>query len=132
MSQITVGSIQNPAGDGAASLYEGVAKAWVNYDQVTPTIDSSLNMSSVTDTSTGVFTPIVSSAFADTTYAIVSSSSSASASVRGGYHSGYNRSSVSKTTTSFAAAFMSAASSANDAAVVDVDENVHTFMGDLA
>jgi hypothetical protein len=39
------------------ALDQRMAKAWVNYDQVTNAVRSSYNVSSVTDNSTGNFTP---------------------------------------------------------------------------
>jgi hypothetical protein len=47
-----------------------VAKAWVNYDQDTPTIRDSFNVDSVTDNSTGDFTVNWSTNFANVNYAI--------------------------------------------------------------
>jgi hypothetical protein len=44
-------------------VVEGSAKHWTRYDQTGPTIDSSLNTSSIEDTSTGKATVNISSAF---------------------------------------------------------------------
>ncbi len=57
------GRVQEPA--------PGASKAWVNYDQATPTINDSVNVTSVTDTSEGVFTVNFTTDFADTNYAVV-------------------------------------------------------------
>ena len=48
-----------------------IPKAWVSYDQVTPAINDSENVTSVTDTSTGLFTVFWATDFADTTYNMV-------------------------------------------------------------
>tara|TARA_R100001463_G_scaffold38921_1_gene83487 strand:+ start:257 stop:637 length:381 start_codon:yes stop_codon:yes gene_type:complete len=44
-------------------VVNGSAKTWVNYNQATPTVNSSLNTSSVTDSSAGRFIVNFTSAF---------------------------------------------------------------------
>ena len=51
---------------------QGTAKAWLQYNQVTPAVTGSYNISSVTDTGTGDFTPNYSSAMSALDYAVVS------------------------------------------------------------
>jgi len=48
-------------------LASGSAKQWTRYNQDTPVINSSLNTSSVADTSTGKVTVNISNAFSSTT-----------------------------------------------------------------
>ena len=48
-------------------LASGSAKQWTSYNQDTPVINSSLNTSSVADTSTGKVTVNISNAFSSTT-----------------------------------------------------------------
>jgi len=48
-------------------LASGVAKQWARYDQTAGTLHSSLNTSSVEDTSTGKVTTNISNAFSSTT-----------------------------------------------------------------
>lgn len=64
MSTIKVDNLQTT---GGAGLYP--AKAWLLYNQRTPAIVSDGNISSVTDVSTGRFTPSYSSSFANANYA---------------------------------------------------------------
>jgi hypothetical protein len=56
------------------ALDQRMAKAWVNYDQVTNTVRSSYNVSSVTDESTGNFTPNLSITLSDNNLAQVTCS----------------------------------------------------------
>ena len=51
---------------------QGTAKAWLQYNQVTPAVTGSYNISSVTDTGAGDFTPNYSSAMSALDYAVVS------------------------------------------------------------
>ena len=57
-------------GEGSAttSLQQGLAKAWLNYNQSTPTTVDSFSISSVTDSTTGQYKINVSSAFSNTGY----------------------------------------------------------------
>jgi len=56
--KITVGTIQDTDGNTVAATYvtNGSAKAWVKYNQSTPGVDNSLNVSSVTDNATAKYT----------------------------------------------------------------------------
>lgn len=56
-------TITSEGGSATMQLQQGVAKAWVNYNQATPTVNSSLNTSSVTDSSSGRFILNFTSAF---------------------------------------------------------------------
>ena len=51
------------------NLQQGLAKGWMNFDQDTPTIDDSLNISSVTDHSAGQFSPQYTNSFGNVNYA---------------------------------------------------------------
>ena len=67
----TAGSIL-VTGEGnstTTNLQQGLAKAWMRYDQVTPAVGDSLNNSSVTDVSTGRFTFNYSNNFGNANYA---------------------------------------------------------------
>tara|TARA_R110000824_G_scaffold360134_2_gene547846 strand:+ start:349 stop:747 length:399 start_codon:yes stop_codon:yes gene_type:complete len=61
-------------GEGTAttSLQQGLAKAWLQYNQVTPTITGSNNISTVTDTSAGNSTTSFSNAMSALDYAVAS------------------------------------------------------------
>ena len=61
-------------GEGSAqtSIQQGLAKSWLQYNQVTPAITDSLNIGSVTDTAAGNFTPNYTNAMSGLTYAVPS------------------------------------------------------------
>ena len=52
------------------NAYSGIAKAWVNYNPTTQTINNSFNVSSVTRNSTGNFTVNFSTAMPNANYAV--------------------------------------------------------------
>jgi hypothetical protein len=60
--------------DGGTSVtqnvVQGLAKAWVKYDQDTPEVDDSFNQSSTEDTSTGNFKPSFSNSMGNTEYVV--------------------------------------------------------------
>ena len=68
MSTIAVDNARPSAGGTAYSLTDGVAKVVLRYNQVTNTIDFSENVSSVTDSTTGIFTVNYSTNFTNTLY----------------------------------------------------------------
>ena len=51
------------------NLQQGLAKCWFNFDQDAPAVDDSLNISSITDTGTGLFDPQWNNNFANVNYA---------------------------------------------------------------
>ena len=55
-----------------SNIFSGSAKSWLQYNQVTPAVTGSYNISSVTDTSAGDFTPNYSSAMSALDYAVTS------------------------------------------------------------
>jgi hypothetical protein len=56
-SVLNVDTIADKAGTGPVALTkQSAAKAWFVYDQAADTIDNSISISSISDTSTGVFT----------------------------------------------------------------------------
>jgi hypothetical protein len=61
---------------------QGSAKAWVNYNAVTPAVIASYNISSVTYNSSGNYTANFTNAFADTKYAVVTAASNLSTTTR--------------------------------------------------
>ena len=61
-------TIVGEGGTNTTSVQQGLAKAWVNYNQSTPTTVDSFSISSVTDSTTGEFKINVSSAFSNTGY----------------------------------------------------------------
>ena len=82
MSTLAVGTIksissaapvfQNTSGTEIGSL----VKMWINFDMNAGSIKDSLNVSSITDDGTGLFTVTYSSAFSNTNYCILSGEAS--------------------------------------------------------
>ena len=67
----TTGGSINVLGEGTSAttnLQQGLAKAWLNYNQSTPATVDSFSISSVTDSTTGEFKINISSAFSNTGY----------------------------------------------------------------
>tara|TARA_R100001460_G_C3548176_1_gene174976 strand:- start:222 stop:596 length:375 start_codon:yes stop_codon:yes gene_type:complete len=59
MSTLKVNTIQNTSGGGSSSpeqIQKGRAKAWWNYNQSTPAVRNSFNITSITDNATGKYT----------------------------------------------------------------------------
>lgn len=75
MAEIQAPSIANEAGTGPIELeFQAAFRAWFNYDQTgTPSVVDSLNISSVTDISTGSHTANFANSFADANYLALSS-----------------------------------------------------------
>ena len=70
----TAGSIA-VTGEGnstTTNLQQGLAKAWLNYNQSTPVIDDSFNVTSVADNSAGNFTPTITNVFSNAHYTLPS------------------------------------------------------------
>ena len=59
-------------GSNQTSIQQGLAKSWLQYNQVTPAITDSFNIGTVTDTSAGDFTPNYTTAMSGLTYAVSS------------------------------------------------------------
>jgi hypothetical protein len=73
MSTLRVNTIQNQPGTGAPSI-NGLAKAWVNFNGTgTVAIRASLNVTSITDGGTGVYTVNFTTAMSDANYSAVCS-----------------------------------------------------------
>jgi hypothetical protein len=64
--------VTGEGGTTTTSLQQGLAKAWLQYNQVTPTITGSNNISTVTDTSVGNSTTSFSNAMSALNYAVAS------------------------------------------------------------
>jgi hypothetical protein len=75
----------------------GIAKAWVNYSGATQTIISSFNVSSVTYSSSGIYTINMTTAMANANYAILCTAQAGATNTV----SCYVNNSFTKTTTAF-------------------------------
>jgi len=133
-SELRVTTIANNAGTESVDttyVINGSAKAWSNYNQVTPAVTGSFNIASVTDVSHGKHTVNFTSSMADTTYAVATyvrrdNDGDSSAAYLG------SNSTDSKTTSAmkFKTNYLDGGTSANG--LTDYPENGHHFMGDLA
>ena len=65
MSTLKVTNIQ-ATGETASRAVSGVAAAWLQFNQTTPAITGSLNISSVSDDSTGIYSPSLTNAVNNT------------------------------------------------------------------
>ena len=73
MTTLRVTTIEDTAGANSlttAQVYNGSAKAWVNWNGVTPTIIASFNVSSVTKSATALYTVSFGSVLPDANYAM--------------------------------------------------------------
>ena len=66
------GNVKSEGGAATTSLRQGLAKSWLQYNQVTPAITDSFNISTVTDTTAGDLTPNYTNAMSGLTYAVPS------------------------------------------------------------
>jgi len=62
------GNVKSEGGAATTSLRQGLVKAYIRYGQAAPSVLKSLNISSVTDSSTGVFVTIFTNAFDGSSY----------------------------------------------------------------
>lgn len=70
--QETASSVAVAVSPGRQQYHPSAAKAWVRFDGTgTLSINSSYNMSSVTDNGAGLYTPVVTTIFSDSNAAIV-------------------------------------------------------------
>jgi hypothetical protein len=71
MSTVTVQTISNgTVSTSSANVIQGSAKAWLNYNPNTSTINASYNVSSVTVNSAGDYTANFANALTDANYAV--------------------------------------------------------------
>lgn len=68
MSTLGIDNIQPALGGTAFSAVDGVAKALLHYDQTAPSVDASVNVSSVTDSGSGDFTTNFTNPFSNANY----------------------------------------------------------------
>ena len=70
MSTLKADTIQSTGGGAATLTKQSAAKSWLQYNQVTPAVTGSFNISTVTDTGAGDFTPNFSSAMSALIYSV--------------------------------------------------------------
>ena len=130
MSEIRATTISDLAGTGPATLTgQYAAKALCNYNQQTPAVTSSFNVSSVTDDSNGKHTISFSSSFDATDYTTAVYFRRNSDADSGG---GYYGSNSSDTKTVSAMKFRAIYIDTNDQNLTDYAELCTHFIGDLA
>jgi len=109
---------------GTQYVVSGVAKAWVNFNGTgTIAARDSLNVSSLTDNGTGLYTPNLSSPFANTNFCVTTGSRSET----NGYILVDNSYYVSRTVSSCRLATVSDTGGAQDGTWMNV-----SYLGDLA
>ena len=133
-SELRVNTLKDASGNnsiGMSYVAEGSAKAWSNYNQTTPTVNDSFNVSSVTDVSNGKHTVNFTSSMASTNYAAAVYVRRNSDGDNSGAYIGSN-SSDTKTTSAmkFKTIYLDGGTLANG--LTDYSENGHHFMGALA
>ena len=72
-SELRVNTLKDASGNNSVAMQyvaEGTAKSWLQYNQVTPAVTGSFNISTVTDTGAGDFTPNFSSAMSALIYSV--------------------------------------------------------------
>jgi hypothetical protein len=114
-------TIKRVGGTSTTPIVEGLAKAWVRYDQVSVNIQSSFNISSVTDASTGNWDVNLTTSMSNGDYTMASSIQIGSGGGRITGTDGTTASGVSMVTRR-----------ANDATVLDSDDCCVALLGDLA
>ena len=133
MSTIKVDTVQSTGGGAVTLTNQASAKYFVQYDQTGPTVNKSLNSSSVTDASLGHFTLNYTSAFSDALYALSSGihkNTDDADTARGGHSVGFDGGGTVNTT-SAQCNFCYGAS--NGAAAIDLDTTTSSALfGDLA
>ena len=122
MSEIRATTISDLAGTGPATLTgQSAAKAWVRYDQVSVAIQSSFNVSSVTDASAGNWDVNLTTSMSNGDYTMASSIQIGSGGGRITGTNGTTASEVSMVTRQ-----------ADNATVLDSDDCCVALLGDLA
>ena len=69
---LTTAVINSEGGAVTTNISQGLAKSWLQYQQVTAAITGSFNIATVTDTEAGDFTPNYTNAMSGLTYAVPS------------------------------------------------------------
>lgn len=78
MSTLRTDTLQNAAGSlsvPVATVVQGSAKAWVNFNGVSNAIRASFNVSSITDGGTGIYTVNFTTALVDANYCVSATAS---------------------------------------------------------
>lgn len=135
-SELRVNTLKDASGNNSVDMsFVGPAtpKYYVQYDQTGPTINKSLNSSSVTDASLGHFTLNYTSAFSDALYALSSGihqNTDDADTARGGHSVGFENGGTVNTTSAQCNYCYGAS---NGAAAIDLDTTTSsTLIGDLA
>ena len=131
--KIVADTLEHSTAGSIATNYvvEGSAKAWSNYNQVTPAVTGSLNIASVTDVSAGKHTINFSSSMSDTTYSVsvyARRDNDGDNSLAG--VSSNNTDTKTTSAMKFKTVYLDGGTAANG--LTDYPENGHHFMGDLA
>ena len=133
-SELRVNTLKDASGNNSVAMEyvaNGSAKAWSNYNQTTPAVTGSFNVTSISDDAIGKHTVNFTNNMADTTYAVATYVRRNTDSDNSGAYLGSN-STDTKTASAmkFKTLYMDGGTAANG--LTDYTENGHHFMGDLA
>ena len=131
--ELRVNTLKDAAGSNEVAMTYvagGSAKAWSNYNQVTPSVTGSLNIASVTDVSAGRHTVNFTSSMSDTTYAVATYVRRDNDGTNS--HAGISSNQTdTKTTSATKFKTLSLDGSGLSNGLADYPENGHYFLGDL-
>ena len=123
MSTIKVNNLQTASGGSNSTpeqIQQGRAKAWVNFNgSGTVAIRNDFNVSSITDSGTGIFKVNISTAMANTNYAVTAGSSHLSGTYLSFAHL-RDRDQVTRSTTQFQLDVMNSSGSASDSEEIHI------------
>ena len=120
MSTLKVNNITDTSGGSSNLSVPGTAKAWVNFNgSGTVAIRDDLNVSSITDSGTGLFKVNMSSALSNTNYAVAAGSSHNSGSYLAWPHL-RDRDQVTRSTTQFQLDVKNSSGAATDSEEIHV------------
>ena len=140
MSTIKVDTVQSTGGGAVTLTKQSAAKMVINYDQIADTVRSSLNVSSVSDNSTGNFTITFTASKTDINYSPSSVSLAMATSDRVGSFTGLaitSQSTPNARSTAFTTSTLKintgfGANASGAAGEADSDANCVQTFGDLA
>ena len=123
MSTIKVNNLQNASGGSnstAEEIQQGRAKAWVNFNgSGTVAIRDDFNVSSITDSGTGLFKVNISNALSNSNYAVTAGTSHRSGTYLATPHL-RDRDQVTRSTTQFQLDVMNSSGAATDSEEIHI------------
>jgi len=124
-----------PSAGGTSFGIEGIAKAGASYDQSTPSVDDSYNVSSITDNGTGDWSLSFTNNMAAADYATLCGGCTNISDNRGGFMIGRDKTvsgNDSRTTTGFPGGTVALSNSVSNALPIDIPDVTFAVIGTLA